>query len=77
MKSKVLTLVARWGIVVLYNTCEIKMFVTINLPCFIIPLRLGIVFLLELEYDCISVSVSYSGAVFNLPNENPQLLGLI
>lgn len=78
VKSKMLTLVARWSIVALYNTCELKIFVTINLPCLIFPLRLGIISLLEFEYDCILVSVSYRGAIFfHLPNENPQLLGLI
>lgn len=59
-----LTLVARWGFVALYNTYVLKMFVTINLPCFIVPLRLGIVSLLEPECNCILMSVSYCGAMF-------------
>lgn len=44
---------------------------------FMFPVRLGILSVLEFEYDSVSVSVVQRSYVFNLPNENTQLLGLI
>ena len=65
LKSKI-TLVARWSIVALYNTSELKNNICDCKPSlsFIFPLRLGILALLELEYDSIFVAVSYRGAMF-------------
>lgn len=67
VKSKI-TLVARWSIVALYNTSELKKNNNIrdHKPSlsFILPLRLGILAVLELKYDSILLSVSYRGAMF-------------
>lgn len=58
VKSKI-TLVARWNIMTLYNTCELKNSICDWKPSlsFISPLRLGMLSVLELEYDSILVSV--------------------
>lgn len=65
LKSEI-TLVARWSIVALYNTSELKNNICDYKPSlsFIFPVRLGILALLELEYDSVLVAVSYRGAMF-------------
>ena len=65
LKSKI-TLVARWSILALYNTSELKNNICDYKPflSFIFPLRLVILALWELEYDSILVAVSYWGAMF-------------
>lgn len=68
VKSKI-TLVARWSIVALYNTSGLKKKknnIRDHKPSlsFILPLRLGILAVLELKYDSILLSVSYRGAMF-------------
>ena len=66
VKSKI-TLVARWSIVALYNTSELKKKNTRDHKpslSFIFSLRLDILAVLELKYDSILLSVSYRGAMF-------------